>query len=127
MMVDKTKPIHMTGGVELESKQFQSMQMSIPLSLAGNLIPSNLLGANVLLVVPVEGTVSSPQFKFDQAVQQFIKDNAAGLILNNVLGGNKNKPGQNNPGPASQPSQNQNQGNDPLQNLLNGLTNPGGR
>jgi hypothetical protein len=122
MMVDKTKPIHMTGGVELQSKQFQSMQMSIPLSLAGNLIPSNLLGANAQLVVPVEGTVSSPQFKFDQAVQQFIKDNAAGLILNNVLGGNKNRPG-----PASQPSQEQNQGNDPLQNLLNGLTNPGGR
>jgi hypothetical protein len=103
------------GSVRLKDQAFVPMELYFPLRIIA--VKTGLARGNVgdylpdTIVVPVEGTVSNPKYRFDKVIPRALRDAGAKALTSGLLGGNKNNGGNgNNNGKAN-----------PLNDLLKGL------
>ena len=121
VILNQNQDVRLAGGVDLHSLAFDNMNIDLPHSL---LAQHGIVDKNILayladpIEVPVEGDVSKPKISLDKVIQSAAQQS----IIGGLLGGGQPKQ------PASQPSQNQKQSqqqqqqDNPLNDLLRGLS-----
>ena len=107
------------GNVRLKDQALMPLTLGFPLAIIA--AKTHLADANTVqflpdqLKVPVEGTVSNPNYRFDKVLPKALADAAAKALANGLLGGgtkNNNNNGAGNGGNGNA---------DPLGGLLKGL------
>jgi hypothetical protein len=122
LTLNKTQSVRVFGVVGLQTMTFMPMTMAIPPTL----LPSQWLGnGNALnylpdqIQIPMDGSVSKPQIRFDEVMPKLLADAAQKALFGNLTG---QKPNNNNN--QNQQQQQQQQQQNPLDNLLQNLTQP---
>lgn len=117
LTLNQAQAVHLYGTVGLQTMGFMPMTIGIPPSLLpAQWVPNRSILAYMPdeIQIPVEGTVSNPKLRYDKVLPGLISSATQKMLLGNLTGQKPNTPGSN------QNSQQQN----PLNNLLQGLTNP---